>query len=89
VGQNWRSVGATGTAGKAMDCCRPGLLKNAAPAAPFRGALALLFVGFRRQTSNNYSQGEHQGPRNQIISVKVGATLGYMLYQKRQGAKGY
>jgi hypothetical protein len=49
----------------------------------------LLFVGFRRQTPKNYSHREHEEPRNQMISVKVRAKLGYMLYQKRQAAKRY
>jgi hypothetical protein len=51
--------------------------------------LTLLLVGFRWQTPNNYRQREHEGPRNQMISLKVRAKLGYMLYQKRQAAKRY
>jgi hypothetical protein len=47
----------------------------------------LFLVGFRRQTPNNYSPREHEEPRNQMISVKVRAKLGYMLCQKRQAAK--
>jgi len=44
-----------------------------------------LWVG--RQKPNNYCCREHEGPRNQMISRKVRANLGYMLYQKRQAAK--
>jgi len=41
---------------------------------------------FGWQKPNNYCR-EHEGPRNQMISVKFQAKLGYMLYQKRQAAK--
>ena len=37
---------------------------------------------FGRQKPNNYCCREHAGPRNQMISRKVRAKLGYMLYQK-------
>jgi hypothetical protein len=50
---------------------------------------ALFLVGFRPQTPNDYSKREHDGPPNQMISVKVRAKLAYMLYQKRQAAKRY
>ena len=42
---------------------------------------------FGRQKPNNYCCREHEGPRNQMISRKVRASLGYMLYQKCQAAK--
>ena len=42
---------------------------------------------FGRQKPNNYCCREHEGPRNQMISRKVRAKLGYMLYQKCQAAK--
>ena len=42
---------------------------------------------FGRQKPNNYRYREHEGPRNQMISRKVRAKLGYMLYQKRQATK--
>ena len=48
---------------------------------------ALFLVGFGRRKPNNYCQREREGARNQMISVIVRAKLGYMLYQKRQGAK--
>jgi hypothetical protein len=46
----------------------------------------LILVGFRRPP-NKYSRREHEEPRNQMISVKGRAKLGYMPYQKRQAAK--
>jgi hypothetical protein len=55
--------------------------------AVIRRALALLLVGLRRQTPNNYGQGEHKSPRNRMIAVKVRSQFGYMLCQKRQAAK--
>ena len=51
---------------------------------------SLLLLGvFKRHAPNNYSHREHDYPRKQMISVKVRAKLGYMLYQKRQAAKRY
>ena len=51
------------------------------------GLSAQTLFGLGRQKPNDYCCLEHEGPRNQTISRKVRAKLGYMLYQKRQAAK--